>query len=389
MQDSGSSSQRKRPPRPLVLDVHVPAESRSYPVLICRGMLARVGTELRQRLGGANSVALVTDATVAKVHGAAARASLEAHGFHVVSIVVPPGEAQKTMPTLLGVLEQMIQGGLGRRDAVVALGGGVIGDLSGLAAALFMRGIPVVQVPTSLLAQVDASVGGKVAVDLPGAKNMIGVFHFPLFVAIDPELLSTLPDGEMAQGLAEMLKHALLFSADHLEQLLARADAIYARDVDVITPLVATSVGLKAACIGRDPWEQGEAGKGRVLLNLGHTFGHAIEAASNYQVPHGDAVALGLRAAARVSELKGVAEPGLEPMVTQALERLRLPRDLDDWLVGEKGAAVEKALASDKKRAGGTVSYVALARVGEPLVLPMTPREILNLLRQRAQLPAD
>lgn len=387
MQDSGSSSQRKRP-RPLVLDVHVPAESRSYPVLICRGMLGRVGSELRQRLGGANSVALVTDATVAKVHGQAARASLEAHGFHVVSIVVPPGESQKTMPTLLGVLEQMIQGGLSRRDAVVALGGGVIGDLSGLAAALFMRGIPVVQVPTSLLAQVDASVGGKVAVDLPGAKNMIGVFHFPLFVAIDPELLSTLPDSEMAQGLAEMLKHALLFSADHLEQLLARADAIYARDVDVITPLVATSVGLKAACIGRDPWEQGEAGKGRVLLNLGHTMGHAIEAASNYQLPHGEAVALGLRAAARVSELKGVAEPGLEELVTQALERLRLPRDLDDWLVGERGAAVERALAADKKRAGGTVSYVALARVGEPLVLPLTPREILSLLRQRAQMPA-
>ena len=388
MQDSGSSSQRKRP-RPLVLDVHVPAESRSYPVLIGRGMLSRIGTELRQRLGGANSVALITDANVARLHGAAARASLEAHGFQVVPIVVPAGEVHKTMPTLLGVLEQMISGGLGRRDAVVALGGGVIGDLSGFAAALFMRGIPVVQVPTSLLAQVDASVGGKVAVDLPGAKNMVGVFHFPLFVAIDPEVLSSLPDRELAQGLAEMLKHALLFSGDHLEQLLARADAIYARDVDVITPLVATSVGLKAACIGRDPWEQGEAGKGRVLLNLGHTMAHAIEAASNYEVPHGDAVALGLRAAARVSELKGVAEPGLEPMVTQALARLRLPQDLDAWLVGERGGAVERALAVDKKRVGGTVSYVALARVGEPLVLPLTPREILGLLRQRAQLPAE
>jgi len=254
MQDSGSSSQRKRP-RPLVLDVHVPAESHSYPVLIGRGMLARIGTELRQRLGGATSVALVTDTTVARLHGAAAQASLEAQGFQVVPIAIPAGEVHKTMPTLLDVLGQMIAGGLGRRDAVVALGGGVIGDLTGLAAALFMRGIPVVQVPTSLLAQVDASVGGKVAVDLPGAKNMVGVFHFPLFVAIDPEVLSSLPDREMAQGLAEMLKHALLFSSDHLEQLLTRADAIYARDVDVITPLVATSVGLKAACIGRDPWE--------------------------------------------------------------------------------------------------------------------------------------
>lgn len=386
MQDSGSPSQRKRL-RPLVLDVHVPAESHSYPVLIGRGTLGRVGTELRQRLGGATHVALITDVNVARLHGAGVRANLEAQGFQVVQILLPAGESQKTMPNLLSVLEQMIHGGLSRRDAVVALGGGVIGDLSGLAAALFMRGIPVVQVPTSLLAQVDASVGGKVAIDLPAAKNLIGAFHFPLFVAIDPEVLSSLPDRELSQGIAEMLKHALLFSGDHLEQLLARADAIYARDVDVITPLVATSVGLKAACVGRDPWEQGEAGKGRVLLNLGHTLGHAIEAASNYEVPHGDAVAIGLRAAARVSEVRGVAEAGFEQMVTAALERLRLPRDLDLWLSGDRGDAVERALAIDKKRAGGTVSYVALARVGEPLVLTLPPREILGILRQRAQVP--
>ena len=382
MQDSGSSSQKKRA-RPLVLDVHVPAESRSYPVLIGRGMLGRVGAELKQRLGTAGQVALITDHNVARLHGAAVRASLEAQGLNVVSIVLPAGEDAKTMPTLLSVLEQMIHGGLGRRDAVVALGGGVIGDLSGMAAALFMRGIPVVQVPTSLLAQVDASVGGKVAVDLPGAKNMVGAFHFPLFVAIDPEVLSTLPDREMGQGLAEMLKHALLFSSDHLEQLLAKADAIYARDVDTITPLVATSVGLKSACVGRDPWEQGEAGKGRVLLNLGHTVGHAIESASAYSVPHGEAVALGLRAAARISEQKGVAEPGLERLVVDALARLRLPTDLDAWLTGDRGAAVERALVADKKRSGGAISYVTLVRVGEPSVLSLPLRDLFGLLRPR------
>jgi 3-dehydroquinate synthase len=387
-ESSGPFSQKKRP-RPLVLDVHVPAESRSYPVLIGRGMLGRVGTELRQRLAGAAQVALVTDVNVARLHGQAARASLEAGGLQVVPIVVQPGEAQKSVPTLISVVEQMLAGGLGRRDAVLALGGGVIGDLSGLAAALFMRGIPFVQVPTSLLAQVDASVGGKVAVDLPSGKNLLGAFHFPLFVAIDPELLTTLPDRELSQGLAEMLKHALLFSPDHLEQLLVKADAFYSRDVDTITPLVATSVGLKAACVGRDPWEQGEAGKGRVVLNLGHTIGHAIEAAADYEVQHGEAVALGLRAAARVSELKGVAEAGLEDTVAAALERLRLPKDLDAWLVGERGAAVERALATDKKRAGGTVSYVALARVGEPVVLTLPPREIMSLLKQRAQMPAS
>jgi 3-dehydroquinate synthase len=382
---SGPDGKPKRP-RPLVLDVHVPAESRSYPVLIGRGAIARIGSELLQRLGRPGIVALVSDTTVSPLHGAGVQANLEAQGFTVVPIVVPAGEAHKTTGTLLEVIGAMIVSGMGRRDAVVALGGGVIGDLSGMAAALFMRGVPVVQCPTTLLAQVDASVGGKVAVDVPAGKNMVGAFHFPLFVLIDPEVLGTLGDRELAQGLAEMLKHGLLFSPDHVSALLDAAPAIYARDFDVITPLVATSVGLKAACVGRDPWETGEAGKGRVLLNLGHTLGHAIEAASAFSVPHGEAVALGLRAAARISELKGLAEPGLEALVVAALTRLRLPTGLDEWLTGERGAAVERALVTDKKRAAGTVSYVALGRVGEPSVLSLSPRDLIGLLRQR---PAD
>lgn len=379
-----SSSGKPKRPRPLVLDVHVPAESRSYPVLIGRGAAQRLGAELHQRLGvqGA-TVALISDTTVFPLHGAAIQHNLEASGFTVLPIVVPAGEVNKSMPTLLGALEAMILGGMGRRDAVVALGGGVIGDLSGLTAALFMRGVPVVQCPTTLLAQVDASVGGKVAVDLPAGKNMVGAFHFPLFVLIDPELLATLPLPTLAQGLAEMLKHALLFSPAHLTDLLTHADALYARNFDVIGPLVATSVGLKAACVGRDPWEQGEAGKGRVLLNLGHTVGHAIEVASNYAMSHGEAVAIGLRAAARISERRGVAEPGLEQLVTDALTRLRLPTDLDDWLTGDRGSAVEKAILVDKKRAAGTVSYVALTRVGDPFVLTLPARDIMDLLRPR------
>ncbi len=373
---------RARRPRPLVVDVHVPAESHSYPVLIGRGTIARLGVELQQRLGHSGTVALVSDSTVTRLHAAAVQANLEAQGFTVAAIVVPAGEAHKTTGTLFDVIGGMIASGLGRRDVVVALGGGVVGDLAGLAAALFMRGVPVVQCPTTLLAQVDASVGGKVAVDVPAGKNMVGAFHFPLFVVIDPELLVTLGDRELAQGLAEMLKHALLFSADHLQALLSAAPAIYARNFDIITPLVATSVGLKAACVGRDPWETGEAGKGRVLLNLGHTVGHAIEAASGFQVAHGEAVALGLRAAARISELKGLAEPGLEALVVDALTCLRLPTGLDEWLVGERGVAVERALQSDKKRAAGSVSYVALAGVGEPSVLSLALRDLIGLLRQ-------
>ncbi len=375
---------KSKRPRPLVVDVHVPAESHSYPVLIGRGLISRLGTELQQRLGHSGTVALVSDATVAPLHASTVQANLAAQGFTVVPIIIPAGEAHKTTGTLLEVVGAMIASGMGRRDVVVALGGGVVGDLAGLAAALFMRGVPVVQCPTTLLAQVDASVGGKVAVDAPAGKNMIGAFHFPLFVVIDPDLLATLGERELTQGLAEMLKHALLFSADHLAALLAAAPAIHARNFDVITPLVATSVGLKAACVGRDPWETGEAGKGRVLLNLGHTVGHAIEAASGFQVAHGEAVALGLRAAARISELKGLAQPGLEALVVDALTRLRLPTGLDEWLVGDRGVAVERALLIDKKRAAGSVSYVALVGVGEPSVLSLALRDLIGLLRQRS-----
>ena len=383
MTEPGSPARSKRP-RPLMLDVHVPAERRSYPVLIGRGAIGRIGAELQQRLGRTSAaVALVTDTTVAPLLGAQVQANLEAQGFTVVPIVIPAGEAHKTTGTLLEVLGAMIVSGMGRRDAVVALGGGVVGDLSGLAAAMFMRGVPIVQCPTTLLAQVDASVGGKVAVDVPAGKNLVGAFHFPICVLIDPEVLTTLADREIGQGLAEMLKHALLFSPDHFEALLGAAGAFYARDFDVITPLVATSVGLKAACVGRDPWETGEAGKGRVLLNLGHTVGHAIESASAYSVPHGEAVALGLRAAARISEQKGVAEPGLERQVVDALARLRLPTDLDAWLTGERGAALERALVVDKKRSGGAISYVTLVRVGEPSVLSLPLRDLFGLLRPR------
>jgi len=267
---------------------------------------------------------------------------------------------------------------------VVALGGGVVGDLAGLLAALFMRGIDFVQCPTSLLAQVDASVGGKVAVDLPAGKNLLGAFHFPRSVIIDTTVLQTLPDGELGCGLAEMLKHGALFSAEHFEQLVEHADAVYRRDATILPRLVATSVALKSACVSRDPLELANAGKGRVLLNLGHTVGHAIESVSGYALRHGEAVALGLRAAARLSTARGLADKGLEAKMVEALEALRLPVQLDAWLSGERGHAVERAMANDKKRAGGTVTYIGLAAIGEPRMLQLAPAEIMGLLRARA-----
>ena len=384
MAPSAQRSPEKR--KPIALHVAVPTEDESYPVLIGRGLLAKLGYELRRSHPNARRVALVSDDNVMPLYGELARKSLEDEGIEVHAFTIPPGEGSKSVERLLGSIEEMVQAQMSRRDVVVALGGGVVGDLAGLAAALFKRGIALMQCPTSLLAQVDASVGGKVAVDIPAGKNLIGAFHFPTVVLIDPEVLQTLPDRELSCGLAEMLKHGALFSPEHFAQLVAAADEVYARDADVLARMAAASVGLKAACVSRDPREQGEAGKGRVVLNLGHTLGHALELLSDFELLHGEAVALGMLAAARLSERKGIAkteegEPGLEEQMRAALEALRLPVNLDEWLGDERLEGLEGALNHDKKRGFSTLSYIALTRIGDPAVLSLTPQEIVALLR--------
>ncbi len=374
-----------RPPaerrKPVALHVAVASEDQSYPVLIGPGLLARLGHELKRSHANARRVALVSDANVMPLYGEQARASLEAEGFEVHAFTIPAGEVHKTIEQLVGVTEGMLAGGLGRRDVLVALGGGVVGDLAGLAAALFMRGIGFLQCPTSLLAQVDASVGGKVAVDLPAGKNLLGAFHFPSVVVIDPEVLQTLPDRELGCGLAEMLKHGALFSRDHFNQVVEASERIYARDTEVLGRMIASSVALKAACVSRDPRELGEAGKGRVLLNLGHTVGHALERLSGYALLHGEAVGLGLIAAARLSARKGLAEPDLEQQMRTAVASLRLPSDLDHWLGSVTPGQLENTLSNDKKRDFASITYIALARIGEPTVLSSSASEIVALLR--------
>lgn len=370
-------------PKPMVLDVRVPTRDLSYLVRIGEGMLGRLGAEVTRKREPRRA-AIISDENVLPLHGAVARQSLEAAGVSVVTRTIAPGEASKRPDVLVALVSDLVAAGIGRRDVVVALGGGVVGDLAGLVAALLLRGVDFVQCPTSLLAQVDASVGGKVAVDLPGGKNLLGTFCFPRAVLVDTSVLQTLPDEELACGLAEMLKHGALFSSEHFEQIVEHAAALYARDPAVLPRLLATSVALKAACVSRDPLELSEAGKGRVLLNLGHTVGHAIEAASGFSMRHGEAVALGLRAAARLSEAQGLCDPGLEARMVAALQAVRLPLELDPWLEGDRGKAVERAMANDKKRSGGTVTYIALAALGEPRTLQLAPAEILGLLRGRA-----
>lgn len=366
--------------RAIVTDVKVPSEDLSYPVIVGSGVLGRLGQELRRAVPRARKVAVISDENVMPLYGPRVQRSLAEQDLAVVELTVPAGEASKTPARMLELCCALLEGGLGRNDAVVALGGGVVGDLAGLVAALFMRGVAVVQCPTSLLAQVDASVGGKVAVDLPAGKNLVGAFHFPRAVLVDPDVLGTLPDRELACGLAEMIKHGALFDPHHFEQVQAQADRIYARDAAVLGPLVATSVALKAACVSRDPLEMAGAGKGRVVLNLGHTLGHAIEAASDYAMLHGEAVALGLVAAGRLSLRRGLTQHDLETMFVQALTRLRLPTDLAPWLRAPALARVEAALRHDKKRDEATVTYIGLAAIGEPRVVSLPVAELIDTL---------
>jgi len=365
---------------PIVLDVAVPNRDLGYPVVVGPGVLHRVGSHIKRELPRASTVAVISDDHVMPLYEGLVRGALEAQGLRVVSAFVPAGEASKTVERMVGLIETLMAAGLGRNDVVVALGGGVVGDLAGLVAALFMRGIEFVQCPTSLLAQVDASVGGKVAVDLRHGKNLLGAFHFPKAVLIDPLVLQTLPDDELGCGLAEMLKHGALFSRAHVDRLLHHAESLYAREPARLAELVAESVQFKAACVGRDPLERSLDG-GRVLLNLGHTVGHAIEAASAFGLKHGQAVALGLRAAARLSTRLGIGAADLEDEIVRALLRLRLPIDLDPWLTGELGESVARMLVHDKKRTSKAVTFVVLAALGEPMTRQVPVDEILPLLR--------
>jgi 3-dehydroquinate synthase len=367
--------------RPIALDVAVPSEDLSYTVRVGAGLLDGIGGLLTRELPRARRVRVISDDNVWPLHGETLEASLVSAGLDVSVQTISPGERSKTPAQLLELVSGALAAGLSRHDVVVALGGGVVGDIAGLTAALFMRGIPVVQCPTSLLAQVDASVGGKVAVDLPEGKNLLGAFHFPRAVVIDPTVLQTLPDDELGCGLAEMLKHGALFSTEHWQELLDHSEAIYDRDPDVLGRLVATSVALKAACVSRDPLEMAGAGKGRVLLNLGHTVGHAIEQASKFELKHGQCVGLGLIATARISARRGLAGAELEDIVVHALRRLRLPIDLERWLRPPVVTDVDAALRHDKKREKSTVTYIGLRELGEPVVESLRVDEILGLLR--------
>ena len=325
------------------------AASRHYQVQIGPGLLAKSGSKLRA-LGASGTVALVSDDTVDTLYGARVAYSLEQAGFAVCRFAFPHGEASKNLETYGFILRFLAENRLSRSDTVIALGGGVVGDMAGFAAATYLRGLRLVQMPTTLLAAVDSSVGGKTAVDLAIGKNLVGAFHQPSLVLCDVDTLGTLPAPYWADGLAEALKYGLLASPPLFEALSART-----RQTDW-SPLIAECVQIKADIVLQDEYDLAV----RQLLNLGHTMGHALEACSHYAIRHGHAVAMGMLWAARLSERLGIAEMPLSPQIKTALIANHLPTELPF-----DAQALTTAASLDKKRTGDTLTLVLPKRIGK------------------------
>ena len=334
-----------------------PADAAGEPVLVRHGAHGARGS-LAAAAVRAHRWVVITDDVVGPLY--AGRVVRSFGGAAVDVLAMPAGEAHKTRETWARLTDEMLGRGVGRDAAVVALGGGVVGDLAGFVAATFMRGIPVVQAPTSLLAMIDASIGGKTGVDTPAGKNLVGAFHAPALVVMDLEALGTLPPAHLRAGLAEALKHGVVADAGYFARLEADLPALLgpgAHRGPAMTELVRQSVAIKQDVVRRDAREDGV----RKILNFGHTIGHAVEALSGYRLLHGEAVAIGMAVEAALAERLGLAERGTAARVREALGRAGLPtaRPAD-----QSPDAILAATRTDKKARAGAVEYALPSRVG-------------------------
>ncbi len=347
--------------------VRVGLGDRSYDVLIGTGLLARGPELIHARLGAAPCV-IVTDENVAKRHLAPLEKGLAALGRHAGTVVLPPGEATKSFPALARLCERLLEMGLERGGLVVALGGGVIGDLAGLAASLVRRGVRFVQVPTTLLAQVDSSVGGKTGINTPQGKNLVGTFHQPSLVLADIGLLATLPAREFRAGYVEAAKYGLLGDAAFFGWLERNWQAVQAQETEALAHVVATSVQGKAGVVARDETETGD----RMLLNLGHTFGHALEAWAGYseRLLHGEAVAIGICLAFELSRELGLVDAVSVARVTAHFAAAGLPTRIADVPgdPGPDGATLTRIMGQDKKVRDGRLIFILVRGIGAAFV---------------------
>lgn len=340
--------------------VHVDLAERSYQVLVEAGALAQAGEAMTHAGIPLLRVAIISDETVAGFHSKTLIATLEKSGFRPTLHTVPAGEASKSMAHAEAVCREMVRAGHDRKSMVVALGGGVVGDLAGFVAAIFYRGIPFVQIPTTIVAQVDSSVGGKTGVNVGEGKNLLGIFHQPRLVIVDPETLRTLPDREFREGFAEAIKHAAIRDASMLDSLAA----LDTDTRDVPADLIARNIAIKARIVEEDEHETRDL---RALLNFGHTIGHGIEASLAYgEMLHGEAISLGIRAALFLSEKHRGLSPADSFQVIRLLEKFHLPLVLPEKISTQK---IMEKLARDKKFSSGAIRFVVLEKLGEAKVI--------------------
>jgi len=338
--------------------VKVEIGARTYPIYVGAGCLRELGARLAETRCGVR-VAVVTNSTIAGLYLGRALASLSEADFEPASIQIPDGEEHKNLAWLAFVYDKLIDAGVERSGAVVALGGGVVGDLAGFAAATYLRGVPCVQLPTTLLAQVDAAIGGKTGINHRAGKNLIGAFAQPRFVLADVELLRTLPRREFTAGLAEVLKYGVILDPDLFALLEDQLPAVQRLDRELLVRVVRTCCTLKALVVGEDETESGY----RAILNFGHTVGHALESLSEYKrYLHGEAVAIGILAAARISCRLGFCRDADYQRIRTLIQRCGLPSEIPDDVRGEPLAL---AMRTDKKARGGAIKFVCIEGIGK------------------------
>ncbi len=340
--------------------------STEYAILIGRGILGMLGEEVKKRIAPCKA-AVITDTNIEKLYAAQVEQSLQDAGFATCRFVYPAGEQSKHIGTLSDMLEFLAEEEVTRQDIIIALGGGVAGDMAGFAAAVYQRGIRFVQAPTTFLAAVDSSVGGKTAIDLKAGKNMAGAFYQPHLVLCDVDTLDTLPEEVFADGIAETLKYGVIGDAELFEKT---AGGDFKADLEEV---IETCVKMKRDIVMEDEFDTGL----RQLLNLGHTLGHAIEKKSGFAITHGHAVAIGMHLIAKAAEEQGMAEAGLAEKIKLALENNHLPVSID-----YTAEEITEGVLKDKKRRGGEISFVFPVKIGECKIVKIPVEEVTELVRK-------
>ena len=354
--------------------VTVDLGDRSYPICIGNGVWAEIGPRLAA-LPATRRAAVVTNTTVGRLYLDGVVASLSSAGFDVVTVELPDGETHKDVTSLTTIYDALLGARIDRATPVLALGGGVVGDVAGFAAATLLRGVPFVQLPTTLLSQVDSSVGGKTGINHAAGKNLIGAFYQPRLVLIDLDTLHTLPRRELLAGLAEVIKYGIILAPDLFATIETQLDRILALDAAVLRPIIARCCALKAEVVRQDERETDY----RSILNFGHTLGHAVEALTKYKTYlHGEAVAIGMAFAAKFSQLRGHCEEPTMRRVVELLRRAGLPVEIPAVV---RDADLTAALGSDKKVAGGRVKFVCVEALGRTRFEYVTAEEIAAAAR--------